>query len=108
MDKKRLELHEILCGIINITEPDGDRHTYFDPPMELRMKYPAIRYSRKKLNKVYANNMVYRMLTPYEVTVIDYDPDNDYIKQLLELPYCEHDRHYTSNNLHHDVFTLYH
>lgn len=108
MDKKRLELHEILCGIINITEPDGDRHTYFDPPMDKKMRYPAIRYSRKKLNKVYANNSAYQLQRPFEIIVIDYDPDNDYISKLLALPYCEYDRHYVSNNLHHDVFTLYH
>lgn len=108
MDKKRLELHEILCGIINITEPNGDRHTYFDPPMGLQMKYPAIRYSRKKIDKVYANNMAYGLRNPYEVIVIDRDPDNEYVSKLLALPYCEHDRHYTADNLHHDVFTLYH
>ena len=104
---KRLELHEILCGIINITEPNGDRHVYFDPPMTLQMKYPAIRYTRKKIDKVYANNSTYRLLTPYEVIMIDNNPDNDYVNKILQLPYCSHDRHYTANNLHHDVFTLY-
>lgn len=107
MDKKRLELHEILCGIINITEPDGNRHTYFDPPMNLKMRYPAIRYSRKKLNRVYANNNAYIIRTPYEVVLIDPNPDSEYVEKLLALPYCEHDRHYTSDGLHHDVFTLY-
>lgn len=107
MDKKRLEFHEILCGIINMTEPDGNRHTYFDPPMNLKMRYPAIRYTRKKLNKVYANNGAYMLRMPYEVILICEDPDNDYVSKLLALPYCEHDRHYTSDNLHHDVFTIY-
>ena len=107
MNDKRLELHELLCGIINITEPDGNRHTYFDPPMNSKIKYPAIIYSRKKINKVYANNSAYRILHPYEIIVIDHNPDNDYVNKLLELPYCEHDRHYAADNLHHDVFTLY-
>lgn len=108
MNDKRLELDETLCGIINITEPDGDTHVYFDPPMGLKMKYPAIRYKRKKLNKVYANNIAYMLRTPYEVIVIDKNPDSEYVSKLLELPYCEHDRHYTADNLHHDVFTIYH
>lgn len=108
MNKKRLELDEILCGIINITEPDGDTHVYFDPPMDLKMKYDAIRYKRKKIDKVYANNIAYMYRVPYEVIVIYKNPDSDYVSKMLALPYCEHDRHYTANNLHHDVFTIYH
>ena len=107
MAKTRLELDAILCGVINITEPDGDTHVYFDPPMELKMKYPARRYKRKKIDKVYANNAAYMFKIPYEVILIDYTPDSEYVSKLLELPYCEHDRHYTASNLHHDVFTIY-
>lgn len=105
---KRLELDGILCGIINITEPDGDRHSYFDPPMELRMKYPAIRYKLRSIDKVYANNIAYSLRTPYEVTLIDTNPDSEYVSKLLALPYCSFDRHYTANNMHHFVFTIYH
>ena len=104
---KRLELHDILCEVINITESDGDRHVYFDPPMTLRMKYPAIRYLRKKIDKLYANNSVYKTLNPYEVILIDSNPDSEYIDKLLQLPYCEHDNQYTADNLNHDVFTIY-
>lgn len=104
----RLEFHEMLCDLVNITEPDGDRHTYFDPPESVRMKYPAIRYRRKKIDKRYANNIAYRMLHCYEVTVIDDNPDSEISKKVLSLPYCEYDRSYPSNNLNHDVFTIYH
>lgn len=105
---KRLELHEILCEIINITEPDGDRHSYFDPPMDLRMKYPAIRYKITNIDKIYANNVAYMYRTPYEVTLIDENADSKYVSKLLALPYCSFDRHYPANNLHHFVFTIYH
>ena len=80
---KRLELHEILCNIINITEPDGDRHTYFQPPASIKMKYPAIRYSRKTIDGIHADNSIYKHNTAYELIVIDEDPDSDYIKQVL-------------------------
>lgn len=104
----RLELHEILCDIVNISEVDGDRHVYFDPPESVRMKYPAIRYSRKKIEKRYANNAAYHTLNPYEVIVIDENPDSELVEKVLALAYCEHDRHYKTNGLNHDVFTLYH
>lgn len=104
---KRLELHDILCELVNITEPDGDSHVYFNPPSSVNMKYPAIRYKLKKIDKVYANNLVYGFRTCYELVVIDYDPDSDLTKKVLALPYCEYDRPYVSDNLHHDVFTLF-
>lgn len=107
MNKKRLEFDAILCGIIDITEPDGDTHVYFDPPMELKMKYDAIRYKRKTIDKVYANNTAYNLRIPYEVIVIYKNPDSEYVSKLLALPYSSHERHYTANNLHHDVFTIY-
>lgn len=107
MDNRRLALHTLLCSIVNKKESDGDEHVYFDPPTSVKMRYPAIRYARKKIEKVYANNSVYRKLIPYEVVLIDNNPDSDLIDKLLSLPYCEHDRHYKAENLNHDIFTIY-
>ena len=99
---KRLELHEILCTIL------GSRNVYFQPPASVQMKYPAIVYSRKPINNTYADNLVYRQLKAYGVTVIDEDPDSEIVGKVSRLPTCSHDRHFTSDNLNHDVFTLYH
>ena len=82
-------------------------NVYFDPPMSIHMNYDAIRYSRKSIDALHANDGVYKLLTPYELTVISRSPESHIIKLLLQLPYCSHDRHYVSDNLHHDVFTLY-
>ena len=103
----RLELHEILCELVNITEPDGDRHVYFNPPASVKMKYPAIRYKRKKIDKLFANDLVYKLKNCYELVVIDPNPDSDLVEKVLMLPYCEHDRPYIAENLNHDVFTLF-
>jgi hypothetical protein len=103
----RLELHELLCGIVNITAPDGDRHTYFDPPPSKKMKFPAIRYARESIENSHANNSVYRQDNAYTITVIDSDPDSAIVKQVAMLPKCRHSRHYKAENLNHDVFTLY-
>lgn len=105
---ERLEFHEILCGIVNITEPDGDRHVYFDPPPSVKMKYPAIRYSRANIKNTHANNSVYKQNNAYEVIVIDYDPDSLIVKKVSKLPTCSFNRHYKADNLNHDVFTIYH
>ena len=97
----RLDLHEILCGVLN------SRCCYFQPPSSVRMQYPAIRYSIKDVEKRSADDIAYRKLPCYELILIDKNPDSEFIEKLLDLPYCSYDRHYESDNLNHDVFTLY-
>ena len=105
----RLELDDIFRDIINITDPiDGDSHVYFQPPESRKMKYPAIRYKLKGMRKVYANNGTYQLLPSYEVTLIDQNPDSEYLEKILQLPYCSFDRFYPADNLNHFVFNLFH
>lgn len=103
----RLVLDGILAGILNITESDGDRHTYFNPLSSVQMKYPAIRYSLKNVNPTFANNGLYRITPSYEVTLIDTNPDSEYVAKILRIPYCRFDRAYTANNLNHWTFTIH-
>lgn len=85
----------------------GSKNVYYQPPESIKMGYPAIRYSKKDIQSKYANNAKYSMKDCYEVIVIDRLPDNPVNDSILSLPYCEFDRHYTADNLNHDVFTLY-
>lgn len=98
---KRLNLQDVLVNLL------GVNHCYYQPPENLKMDYPAIRYSKSKIETDKANNSVYAKRNKYELIVIDRLPDNPVIDKLLELPYCSYDRHYISDNLHHDVLTLY-
>lgn len=97
----RSELHELLKNIL------GSGNVYFQPPASLKMSYPAIRYVRVPIINRFANNLVYNQAHRYELTLIDKDPESDYIAPLSKLPTCRHDRHYVSDNLNHDVFTIY-
>lgn len=103
----RLTLDEVLASILNLTEPDGDRHTYFNPPPSVQMRYPAIKYSLKNINSDFANNGVYISTPSYEVTLIDENPDSEYANKILQIPYCAFDRFYTANNLNHWTFTIH-
>ena len=85
----------------------GNKNVYYQPPESLKMEYPCIRYSKSNIVSTHADNMKYSNNTKYEIIVIDKRPDNDVIKKILNLPYSEHDRHYVSNNLNHDVIILY-
>lgn len=103
----RLTLHEKLCEIINITEPNGDRHVYYQPPASILMKYPAIKYSRSSIDNRHASNSVYKQFDAYEIIVIDPNPDSEYVRAISKLPRCRFGRHYTADNLNHDTFTIY-
>ncbi len=85
----------------------GSRNVYFQPPPSVRMQYPAIVYSRKSIDNLHANNAIYKQDNSYDVIVIDRDPDSEIPKKVSLLPMCRFDRHYTADNLNHDVFTLY-
>ena len=92
---------------IKLEELLGSRNVYYQPPESKKMGYPAIRFSKKRPDSKYANNIIYSSLQCYEITVIDRDPDNPVISELLRMSYSSYDRHYTSDNLNHDVISLY-
>lgn len=98
---RRLELQTLLETIL------GNRNVYYQPPASVMMRYPAIVYSRYDIENVHANNNVYAQYTAYSVTVIDKNPDSEFVKKISMLPLCSFDRHYVADNLNHDVFTLY-
>lgn len=97
----RLDLQALFEALL------GSRNVYFQPPASVKMQYPAIVYSRSNIVNHHADDSVYRQLPVYEVTVIDRDPDSDIMWKVSRLPHCSFDRHYTVDNLNHDVFTLY-
>ena len=90
-----------------IREKTGIRWTYFNPPSSVHMKYPCIVYERDDIEPVYADNSVYGLHYRYQLTVIDLDPDNEYVEKVALLPQCRFNRHFVSDNLSHDVFTIY-
>lgn len=97
----RNKLHELLCETL------GSRQVYFQPPESVKMKYPAIVYSRNRIDNEHADDGVYIQSPSYLVTVIDKNPDSEIVENISLLPRCRFDRHYISDNLNHDVFTIY-
>lgn len=98
---RRLELHELLCDVL------GSRNVYFQPPGNVQMEYPAIRYSRNRIENTSADNIIYRQNTSYRITVIDYDPDSEIVERVSAIPGIVYDRSYVADNLNHDSFILF-
>lgn len=99
--KTRFELHSLLESVL------GSKNVYFQPPTGLQMKYPAIVYSRNRIDNRNANNSVYLQNVSYQIIVIDKNPDSEIVFKVSKLPLCRHDRHYKADNLNHDSFTIY-
>lgn len=59
------------------------------------------------LNLLLADNQPYALHDRYQVTVIYRNPDSEIPSKIALLPMCSHERHYTKENLNHDVFNLY-
>lgn len=94
----REDLHNLLLTIT--------KNVYYQAPTNMQMSYPAILYTRKRLNTLIANNSTYQLFKSYDVTVIDSDPDSEIVDKVALLPRCSHDRHYVSDGLNHDVFVI--
>ena len=95
----RLKLHEMLKTFIG--------NVYFQPPASKLMDYPCVRYSLSKIDSTHADNKPYINQKKYQITVIDEDPDSELPDKFSELPLCNFDRFYTSDNLNHWVYNLY-
>ena len=97
----RLELQMLLEELLE------SRNVYFQPPSDLVMQYPAIRYTLDTRPTDYADDISYIRRLKYSLIVIDKNPDSSIPSKILDIPTAAHTRRYTSNNLNHDVFTLY-
>lgn len=99
--KRRVELHNVLVKIL------GSNNVYFQPPANVRMKYPAIVYTRNDMDNQHADNIPYIQKMGYQIVYISKDPDDPVVQKIADLPYCRYDRHYNSDNLNHDVLSIY-
>jgi len=96
----RLGLQTLLENLL------GTRNVYFQPPATITMQYPCIIYSRNSGDTRFADNKPYTYRLQYNVTVIDPNPDSEILQKVAMLPMCTFQRHYTADNLNHDVYTL--
>lgn len=97
----RLELHDKLVEIL------GSNYVYYQPPESLKIQYPCIIYSLTGMDNTFADNDVYLQKRMYEITIVSYDPDNEIVEKMSKFPYTKFTRHFSSDDLNHDVFKTY-
>lgn len=97
----RLELQTLLEQTL------GSRNVYFQPPETLKISYPCIIYTRDYAVTKFADNNPYTHTKRYSVTVIDKNPDSLIPDMIASMPLSTFVRHYTADNLNHDIYNVY-
>ena len=100
IQSNRESLHDLLVELL------GSPNVYFDPPENLKMKYPAIVYNRNNIKNTFADDKPYKQNCSYIITIIDEDPDSEIVEKISELPSCEHSTNFTLDGMNHDVFII--
>lgn len=99
---RRLKLHELLEAI------PGIKKAYFQPPENVKMEYPCVRYYRARPSIARADDKAYRYVECYELIVIETDVDSQIARYIAEhFQMAEVNARYVSNNLYHTPITLY-
>ena len=82
-------------------------NVYFQPPTNVKLKYPCIIYKRDFADTKFADDIVYDHMVRYAITVIDQDPDSEIPKKVASMPMSLFNRFFTVDNLNHDVYNVY-
>lgn len=98
----RIDLGEYFARVVGL-----GKNVYFQPPSNIQMSYPAIVYHLATIDSEHANNRPYVWRRRYTVTLIDKNPESEYVDKILAIPTCAFDRFYVSDNLNHWVFVIY-
>lgn len=99
---RREDLHAELEAIL------GSKNVYFQPPDNYHMKYPCIVYRLENERTAYANDKHYVKHKRYEVTYITNDPTSEVCFRIHDdLEYCYWDRRFVTDNMYHNVYTVF-
>lgn len=103
MARPRTQIQSILEDILGTAGK-----VYFQPANGLQLKYPCITYELSGDENVKADNISYLRYKRYTVTCISRNPDTVIPDKLMDsFEHCSYDRRFVSDNLYHDVITIY-
>ncbi len=102
MAKTIFDLQAMLVGIL-----PKECTCYIQPPGGEHLSYPCVLIDRNRNSIKHANDSNYLKFKNYTITYIYYDVDDPVVDILTDLPFCELDRHFKSDNLYHSVFTIF-
>lgn len=98
----RNDLEQILFELV------GNENVYFQPPTGTQLKYPCIVFRLLNVPTRHANNKAYHWDRAYQITHIYKDYRKELVDEFLNrFKLVSFDTRFTSNNMYHDVYTIY-
>lgn len=86
----------------------GSTNVYYQPPPNVKLKYPCIIFELSTGDTSFSDNKPYFYMDRYSVQFISKDPVQDEIHyKLTHLPRCVFTRFFTSDNLNHWNYDIY-
>ena len=99
-EKRRVELNSLFKKIVP--------NVYFQPPENIKMKYPCIRYEFSNLDILHADNEKWLSTgVNYKVILITASPNPKAFDDIMLFKNCSFDRAIFSNGLYNYHFNLY-
>lgn len=83
-------------------------NVYFQPPENLKIKYPCIVYSRSTDFTVHSNDILYLVSKRYDLTLIGFKVTDETCDRIREyFPMSNITQHYVADNLNHTKIKVY-
>lgn len=99
---RRLALQSLLETLL------GNNGTvYYQPKPKLELKYPCIIYGQDQAKNNFADNIPYAHTKRWQITVIHTDPDSNIPDKVAALPMSTFQRAFATDNLYHDIYSVY-
>ena len=70
---------DLRTELIQIT---GIKNVYYQPPSNVKMSYPCIRFKLESVDEMYASNRLYRTMVKYQIIYITNKVNDDIITLL--------------------------
>lgn len=87
--------------------PEDDKNVYFQEPSNVAMKYPCILYKQNDEDVVHGDNVPYRRVKRWEITIIDQDPDSVIPDVIASLSMSSWNKAFRTENLNHTVYNMF-
>lgn len=103
------ELKDLLGTDEVYFQPNADVGSDEEQVIFTGMNFPCFVMKRSTIYTPRANDTIYGFRQAYQVTYINQDePDPEMLEAVMrKFPYCQYQRYFVSDNLHHDVFMIY-
>lgn len=95
-----IELRELFSSIPEVQK------VYFQPPNNISMVYPCIRFQLSNITTKYADDLPYATNNRYLVTIIDENPLSAIPDAVKKFPTASFNNFYVAENLNHWVFSI--